>query len=163
MNAIVNVSKDWGIGRGNDLLVRIPEDLKRFRQMTLGGTVILGRSTLAGFPGGAPLPGRRNIVLSRDPAFSAGEAFVCRDAKEVLQAVSGSDPDTVFVIGGESVYREFLPICRRVFVTRVDTDASADRFFPDLDRLGWRRTEESASMESGGLSYRYLTYVNPDL
>lgn len=162
MNAIVNVSKTWGIGCGNDLLVRIPEDLKRFRQMTLGKTVILGRATLAGFPGGAPLPGRRNIVLSRDPNYRAGDALVCRDTEEVLQAVSGSDPDSVFVIGGESVYREFLPYCRRVYVTRTETDETADRFFPDLDRLGWLREEESPIMESCGLSYRYITYVNPN-
>ncbi|SMC71990.1 dihydrofolate reductase [Papillibacter cinnamivorans] len=163
MNAIVNVSCSWGIGRGNDLLVRIPEDLKHFRHITLGKTVILGRATLAGFPGGAPLPGRRNIVLSRDPDFRAGDAVVCRNKDEVLKAVSGLNPDEVFVIGGESVYREFLPFCRRIYVTRTETGETADRFFPDLDQMGWRREEESPLMESGGLFYRYITYVNPNL
>ena len=79
MSLVVNVTQDWGIGRENQLLVSLPGDLRRFRQLTIGKTVILGRRTLATFPGGRPLPGRENFILSRDPAFQVPGARVFSD------------------------------------------------------------------------------------
>lgn len=162
MNAIVSVSPDWGIGKDNHLLFRISADLKRFRQLTAGKTVIMGRATLATLPGGAPLKDRNNIILSSDPSFHPEGALVCRSPEEALAAAAGFPTEDVFVIGGESVYRTFLSHCERIYVTRIWSDAAADRFFPDLDRLGWPRLEESPLQEESGLRFQYVTYENPD-
>lgn len=155
MDAIVCADKDWGIGRDGDLLVRIPEDLKRFKALTLGHPVILGRKTLASFPGGRPLPGRRNLVLSRDPAFRPQGVEVYRDI-EALRAAAAED---AFVIGGAEVYRQLLPWCDTVYVTRLDRALPADTFFPDLDAQGgWVLAETEGPFLAGETGYRYDTY-----
>ena len=93
MSLVVNVTQDWGIGRENQLLVSLPGDLRRFRQLTIGKTVILGRRTLATFPGGRPLPGRENFILSRDPAFQVPGARVFSDLPALLQAARALPDD----------------------------------------------------------------------
>ena len=100
MNAIAAVSAAWGIGREGDLLFRISGDLKRFRALTSGGTVIMGRKTLDSLPGGRPLPKRRNVVLARDSAFVREGVEAARSLEEVLSLVEGEDPETVWVCGG---------------------------------------------------------------
>lgn len=151
MNAIVCADRNWGIGREGALLVRIPEDLRRFKALTTGHAVILGRKTLATFPGGRPLPGRRNLVLSRDPEFQPEGVEVFRGLDALLKAAAPED----FVIGGAEVYRQLLPYCGRVYVTRLDEAYPADAFFPDLDAChGWRLV----STEPGGPGFRYDTY-----
>lgn len=160
LNLVVAVSADWGIGRDNGLLFRIPADLARFRELTLGGTVIMGRGTFKSLPGQRPLPGRRNIVLSRQPGLAIPGADVAGSKEEALAAIAAGGP--VFVIGGESVYRLFLDDCARAYVTKVDASAPADRFFPDLDREeGWRRAGQSGEFTENGLSYSYVEYENP--
>lgn len=155
MTAIVCVDSNRGIGRDGDLLFHISADLKRFRALTTGKTVILGRKTLATFPGGKPLPKRRNIVLSRSDLAVDG-AEVVHSAEEAA-AMAGSD---AVVIGGESVYQAFLPLCDRVFVTKVSADGKADAFFPDLDASpDWKIAEESETFEENGLSFRYIDYI----
>ena len=113
MDLIVAVSRRWGIGNGKDLLFHLKEDLRFFRRMTLDKTVILGRRTLDSFPGGRPLPRRRHLVLSRDPAFAREGTEVFSSPEAVLEAVRDLPPDEVFVIGGGEIYRRFLPYCRR--------------------------------------------------
>ena len=105
MNAIVAVDENWAIGKDGDQLCYISTDLKRFKELTLGHPVILGRRTLATFPGGRPLKGRRNLVLSRDPAFLPEGAEVFRDVESLLSQA----PEDSFIIGGESVYKALLP------------------------------------------------------
>ena len=105
MNAIAAVSAAWGIGREGDLLFHISGDLKRFRALTSGGTVIMGRKTLDSLPGGRPLPKRRNVVLTRDSAFAREGVEAARSLEEVLSLVEGEDPETVWVCGGGEVYR----------------------------------------------------------
>ena len=155
MSLVVNVTQDWGIGRENQLLVSLPGDLRRFRQLTLGKTVILGRRTLATFPGGRPLPGRENFILSRDPAFQVPGARVFSDIPALLQA-AGALPD-----GSPSVYAALLDYCSMAYVTKTFLSPPADRFFPDLDALPqWSVVERSPLQEENGVTYQYINYEN---
>ncbi len=156
MNLIVAVDRNWAIGYQGGLLFRIPEDLKRFKALTLGHPVLMGRKTLESFPGRRPLPGRANWVLSRDPGFQPQGCVVYRD----LDSLRADAPDDSFVIGGESVYRALLPWCDVAYVTKIDAAApAADAFFPDLDADPvWRVAEEAPWMEFQGVRFRYVTY-----
>ncbi len=155
MQAIVCVSENWGVGLDCDLLFRISADMKRFRALTVGKTVILGSRTLKTFPGGKPLPDRRNIVLTHSEQPIEG-AELARTREEAL-ALAG--PDAV-VIGGASVYVLLLPWCDRVRVTKVFASPPADSFFPNLDKHpDWRREWESEIMEEKGLRFQFIDYV----
>ena len=161
MKCIVNVTEDWGIGLGNELIVSIRADLKRFREKTTGMTVVLGRKTLAGFPGGRPLKNRRNIVLTRDENAQIEGAEIVHNEQELFALVKDIPTDEIMVIGGESVYRMLLPYCDEVLLTRTFGDYEADRFFPNLDELaGWSVTEQEPVMEENGVQFQYLTYRN---
>lgn len=155
MNVIVAVDQNWAIGKDGDQLVYLSEDLKRFKSLTTGHPVILGRKTLATFPGERPLKGRRNLILSRSAGFAPEGAEVFSDVK----ALRAAAPEDSFVIGGASVYRQLLPWCDTAYVTKIDRTFPADCYFPDLDQdPAWERTEESAPLEQDGIVYRYLTY-----
>ncbi len=155
MNLIAAVDRNWAIGRGGELLVRIPADLKRFQALTTGHAVILGRKTLATFPGGRPLKNRRNLILSRSTAFAPEGAEVFSDVDSLLKAA----PADAFVIGGESVYKALLPHCDKAFITKIDGAWPADAYFPDLDAdPAWQVTEEGELLEHEGLAFRYVTY-----
>ena len=155
MNLIVAVDRNWAIGKGGDQLVYLPADLKRFKALTTGHPVILGRKTLATFPGGRPLKGRRNLILSRNPDFTPEGAEVFAD----LGALCAAAPEDSFVIGGESVYRALLDACDTAYVTRIDAAWPADSFFPDLDRRAdWYVAGAEAPLEHEGLVFRYVTY-----
>lgn len=155
MNVIVAVDENWAIGKDGDQLVYLKEDLKRFRALTGGHTVILGRKTLATFPGGRPLKNRRNLILSRNPHFQAEGAEVFSSVEELVKQ---ADKDA-FVIGGASVYEQLLPYCDTAYITKIHAAFPADTYFPDLDRSDqWQVAEESESLEQDGLSYHYVTY-----
>lgn len=155
MNVIVAVDENWAIGKDGDQLVYLKEDLKRFRTLTGGHTVILGRKTLATFPGGRPLKNRRNLILSRNPQFQAEGAEVFSSVEELVKQ---ADKDA-FVIGGASVYEQLLPYCDTAYITKIHAAFPADTYFPDLDRSDqWQVTEESESLEQDGISYHYVTY-----
>ena len=155
MDLIVVVDRNWGIGRDGEQLVYISADLKRFKAMTMGKAVILGRKTLATFPGGKPLKGRRNLILSRNRSFCCEGAEVFHDLDSLLEQA----PEDAFVIGGAQVYQALLPRCRRAYVTRLQAAFEADRYFPNLDgQSGWRVLEESGEQEENGIKFRYVTY-----
>ena len=155
MNVIVAVDQNWAIGKDGDQLVYIPADLKRFKALTTGHPVILGRKTMATFPGGRPLKGRENLVLSRDPTFVPEGARVFRDLEELLARA----PEDAFVVGGASVYNALLPRCDTAYVTKIGREYPADCWFPDLDRdPAWTLAEESDPLEHEGLVFRYATY-----
>ena len=161
MNMIVCVSRNWGIGKDNQLLFHIPDDLKQFRALTTGKVVVMGHNTLKSLPGGKPLPNRTNIVLSRDPHLVVEGATVCHSVQDVLIEVSVLPASDVFIIGGADVYKQFLPYCRRALITRVDAAPEADVFFPDLlEHPQWKIRQESDFMEYNGLSYQYVEYVS---
>ncbi len=155
MNLIVAVDQNWAIGKDGDQLVYLKEDLKRFRTLTSGHTVILGRKTLATFPGGRPLKNRRNLILSRNPQFQAEGAEVFASVEELVQQADGD----AFVIGGASVYEQLLPYCDTAYITKIHAAFPADTYFPDLDKSEeWEIVEESESLEQDGIAYHYVTY-----
>lgn len=161
MELIVNVTENWGIGLRDRLLVSISADLKRFRALTMGKTVILGRRTLATFPGGRPLKNRENIVLTHDEHFAAEGALVAHDLPELFALLHGKNTDDVCVIGGASVYEQLLPYCARARVTKTQLTPEADRFFPNLDALeNWQIEHETSPQEENGVCFSYIDYVN---
>lgn len=164
MIAIVNVTPDWGIGKDGRLLVAVRDDLKRFRALTEGKTVIYGRKTLSTFPDGKPLKNRRNLILSSRRGYAVEGAEVCRTLAEALEKLADTPSEDVFVIGGASVYRQLLPYCECAYVTKTFVDAPADSFFPDLDAMpDWEQTAASDVREENGVTYQYIDYVNLDV
>lgn len=163
MNAIVAVDANWAIGCQGDLLFSLPTDMRRFRSLTMGGTVILGRKTLDSFPGGKPLPKRRNIVITRNPDLTVEGAEIASGPEEALALAQGDE--NIWVIGGGSVYTALLSRCKRVYLTKVDQAAeNADTFFPNLDKLpNWKVEKRSEPVEENGLTYRFIDYVNTAL
>ena len=163
MKAIVNVTPEWGIGSENRLLVRIREDMRRFRSITSHHTIVIGRKTLETFPNRKPLPNRENIVLTRDPGFVSEGAVICRSVDELRLVLAQRDPDSVYVCGGEQIYRLLLPYCSAAYVTWTETDEKADRFFPNLNQLpNWFLKSASDPAEEEGIRYRFLEYENSE-
>ena len=159
MNLIVAVDRDWSIGKDGRLLVRIPADQQLFMRETTGKTVIMGRKTLESLPGGLPLAKRENIVLSKDESFRVKGASVARTVEEALELVKDKNPRDVFVIGGESIYRQFLPYCQTAHVTWIDYRYDADMRFPNLDEEpGWRLAQESEEQTYFDLCYYFRRY-----
>lgn len=155
MNLIVAVDENWAIGKGGDQLAYISADLKRFKELTTGHPVILGRKTLATFPGGRPLKGRRNLILSATPGYTVEGAEIFSDVDSLLAAAT----EDSFVIGGESVYRALLEHCDTAYVTKIHAAFPADRWFPDLDaHPDWTIAEESEVLEEKGICFHYVTY-----
>lgn len=155
MTVIVAVDQNWAIGKNGDQLAYISEDLKRFKRLTLGHPIILGRKTLATFPGGRPLKGRRNLILSRNQEFAPEGAEVYPNL-ETLLAQSVED---AFVVGGASVYCALLEQCDTAYVTKIHRDYPADCWFPNLDEdAAWVLEEESDTMKQDDVEFHYATY-----
>ena len=146
MNLIVAVDKNWAIGYQNKLLVSIPEDMKFFRNETTGKVVVMGRKTLETFPNGLPLKNRTNIVLTRNPDYKVKGAEVCGSVEEALELISAYPPEDVYIIGGDTIYKQFLPYCDTAHVTRIDHAYMADAWFPNLEQdPEWELTGRSGS------------------
>ncbi|MDO4284954.1 MAG: dihydrofolate reductase [Eubacteriales bacterium] len=159
MNAIVAVDRNWAIGSKGQLLVSIPADHKMFRQETTGKVILYGRKTLETFPLAQPLAQRENIILSSNPAYQVKGAKVVHSVEEALEAVKGYDTQDVYVIGGESVYRQFLPYCDVAHVTEIDRAYEADAYFPDLSvDSAWERTAESEEQTYFDTPYTFVKY-----
>lgn len=159
MNIIVAVDSKWGIGNRNELLIRIPNDQKHFREETIGKVVVLGRKTLQTFPQGLPLQNRTNIILSRNPAFHIKGAVVVHSLEELLEELKGYDGQDVYVVGGESIYRQLLPYCDVAHVTKIDREYEADSYFPNLDADGeWELTADSDEQTYFDIAYQFLKY-----
>ena len=159
MKLIVNVDKNWAIGKGGKLLFHLSRDMRFFKEHTTGAIVVMGRKTLDSLPGGRPLANRKNIVLSRDPKFSRDGVTVCNNGGELAELLRGVKED-IYVIGGESLYCDLLPFCDTAYVTRVDAAAeNADAYMVDLDKSeGWSIADESETFEENGVSFRFVTY-----
>lgn len=161
MKCIVNVTQNWGIGQDNRLLVSVSDDLRRFRALTLGKTVICGRKTLATFPGGKPLKGRKTILLSSDCDFHAEGAKVVHSTQELFDLLRTLPAQELCVIGGESIYRLLLDYCDTAVVTKTYVDLPSDRFFPNLDEAeNWVLCDQGELQEENGIRYRFCTYQN---
>ncbi len=164
MNIIVNVDKNWAIGRNGALLFPIAADLQNFKRLTLHKVVVMGRKTLESLPGGKPLKERLNVVLSASMPETEG-LYICRSIDEMQQLFltepfAGLTTDDVFVIGGETVYRQLLPLCSKAYITKVEASAAEpDAFFPDIDSMDeWRITGTSERFFQAETAYRFFTY-----
>ena len=161
MKLIAACDKNWAIGKGNKLLVSIPEDMKYFRDTTMGGCIVMGRKTLESFPGGKPLSGRTNIVLSRNNNYSVKGAEVIHSEDELFAKLSEYDDENTYVIGGESIYRMLYKKCDTAYITRIDYSYEADSYFPNLDEdEDWELIGESDENTYFNLAYTFCTYKN---
>ena len=159
MQMIAAVDRNWAIGNRGQMLVTIPADQQFFRQETMGKVVVMGRKTLESLPGGQPLAKRTNIILSRDPDFTVKGAIVCRSVEEALKACEGYADEDIFIAGGETIYRQFLPCCDIAHVTALDYAYQADTFFPNLDEMDeWEMTEEGEEQTCFDLEFRFTKY-----
>lgn len=158
MKMIAAAGKKGEIGNRGGLLASLPGDMKYFRQQTMGKTVIMGRATLESFPGGKPLPKRRNIVLSTK--LEPGQGYeVCRDLDELLELIKAEPADDLMVIGGGSIYKMLRPYCEEALITEIDSEFEADTY---IDTFGadpeWEKVQESEPAEENGYTYRFVIY-----
>lgn len=162
MFSLVAVDKNWGIGKNNRLPWKIPGEQLFFKEKTMGGIIVMGRKTLESLPGGKPLPGRRNIVLSRNENFTAEEAETVFSPEQLLKLIHNEDPKKVFLIGGAQIYRLLTPYCIGAFVTKVAGDYDVDTYHPNLDRdSDWRIADISPTVvSSNGTAYTRYVYEN---
>lgn len=159
MNLIVAVDKNWGIGKNNDLLVRIPADQKFFRKTTIGKVVVMGRKTLESFPGQVPLKGRTNIVLTHDENYDGHGAIVVNSMDELKEELKKYDDEDIFVIGGEKIYKQMLDMCKIAHVTKIDYAYDADAYFPNLDELDeWELVADSEEQTYFNVIYHFNMY-----
>ena len=155
ISAIVAVDNNWGIGFNGDLLEHIPEDLKMFKQLTTGHTVIMGRKTWNSLPK-APLPNRTNIVISSAAPLIMSDTVLRLQMQDVLRYLKYTKDD-VFIIGGGQIYKELLPFCDRIYVTKIFKDHdNVDTYFPNLDALAdWAPAACGPIQEYKDLTYQF--------
>ena len=145
------------IGIDNRLPWHLPEDMKFFRETTRGKPVIMGRKTWESLPDAfRPLPGRINIVISRNPGFQAAGGTVVDSLENALTAAGNAE--IAFVIGGAELYRQALPLADRLYLTEIDRDFAGDAFFPDFDRKHWQEVARDARITESGLPFAFVTY-----
>ena len=157
MELIVAVYDDWGIGADGTQPIALSADRKFFRETTRGCMVIVGRRTVADFPGGKPLPGRVNVVLSRNATEIPGFTL-CHSPEAAAELAQTAQ--RAMVIGGGSIYRQMLPLCHTAYVTKVHCTPTSDTFFPNLDQdPNWVLEEVLQSGEEEGIGYEMCRYV----
>ena len=160
MNIIVAVDKNWAIGYKGELLARISADLKNFKAVTSGNIVILGRKTLETFPKQKPLPNRVNIILSRKEGYKVEGAKVVKSVEDAIKEAEKHADKEVFIIGGSSVYEQFLPYCKKAYVTKIDKAfENADSYFENLDEAkDWKLVEEGETLNEESLNFNFNIY-----
>ena len=159
MKLITAVDRNWAIGNRGQLLVRIPADHRMFRQETLGKVIVYGRKTLETFPMAQPLDRRVNIVLSANPDYSVKNATVAHSIDELMELLRAYSSEDVYIIGGESIYRQMLPFCDTAHITKVDYAYEADAWFPNLDEdPEWEVTADSDEQTYFDLAYTFVKY-----
>ncbi|PTX04376.1 dihydrofolate reductase [Achromobacter mucicolens] len=154
LTLIVAYSTNRAIGRDNALPWKLPGDLAHFKRSTLGHPIIMGRKTWDSL--GRPLPGRSNIVISRNPDFSAVGAILAPTLEAAVAACG--DVEEAFVIGGAQIYAQALPLARRVLATEVHADVEGDAFFPLLPSFQWKETAREPQAAENGYDYDFVTY-----
>lgn len=159
VSIIAIVARNGAIGRSGDQPFHIREDFQRFKALTMGRPIVMGRRTFEALPKGA-LPGRRNIVVTRNASWTA-EGVETAPTLEDAIALGASASDEVMIIGGGEIYRQALPLATQLYLTEVDADVvDADTFFPSFDRDAWQIIEESPRQTDprSGATYRFVTY-----
>lgn len=159
MNLIAAVDKNWAIGNKNQLLVRIPADQKFFRETTTGKVVVMGRKTLESFPNGLPLKNRTNIVLTRDKNYEVKDAIVLHSLEDLREELKKYPSEDIYIIGGETIYRQLLDDCDVAHITKIEFEYDADAYFPNLDELPeWKITADSEEQTYFDLEYYFYKY-----
>ena len=154
ISIIVAIAQNFAIGKNNNLLFHLPNDLKRFKQITTGYPVIMGRNTLLSLPKGA-LPNRRNIVITDNPEEKFERCEMVFSVEEAIESVKNEKE--AFIIGGGIIYRQFYPVAGKLYLTVVHRDFDADVYFPEIDYSEWNEIyREDHSDESNGFDYSYL-------
>jgi dihydrofolate reductase len=157
MNLIVAIDEKNGIGKNGDLLCHLSADLKHFKEVTTGKTVIMGYNTLISLPKSAPLKNRLNIVLYEQDIEIEG-AVVVHNLDELFAYLKDNKIDDAFVIGGAMVYTTLMPYCDRLYITHIHKSFDADRFFPEIKASEWNPVEISDVIEENGIQFHYTTY-----
>jgi len=161
MKAILSVDQNWAIGYKGKLLQRIPEDMKYFKQTTVGKVVVMGRETFFSLPGGEPLKDRINIVLCEDKGFSDKDIIVCSSLDELFIEIGKYPADDVFVIGGEMVYAELLPYCSEAYITKIENTYPADKYFRNLDEdERWEKESSGEPKSHNNIVFSFTKYIN---
>ena len=159
MNLIAAVDQNWAIGNKNKLLVRIPDDQKFISETTTGKVVVMGRKTLESFPNGLPLKNRTNIVLTHDKNYQVKDAIVLHSLEELHAELQKYPSEDIYVIGGETIYRQLLDECDVAHITKIDYAYDADAYFPNLDeRPEWKITADSEEQTYFDLEYYFYKY-----
>lgn len=162
MISIVAADKNWGIGKDGTIPWKIPGEQKFFKETTYGGVIVMGRKTLESLPGGRPLEGRRNIVMTRNNSTDIHGVETVSSFESLLELIHDEDPDRVFLIGGSQIYRLLIPYCKKAIVSKVDGEYEVDTYHPDLDSdSDWRIADKSEEItSSNGIKYTIFTYEN---
>ena len=159
MKMIASADNNWAIGYKGSLLAHVSADMKFFKSKTVGNVVILGRKTLMTFPNGKPLKDRKNIIITTDESFKVEGAEIVHSTDELLETVEKYDDDSLYVIGGGSIYDQLLPYCDTAHVTKIDFGYEADSYFPNLDGMPeWKITAESDEQTYFDLEYSFVKY-----
>ena len=159
MNLIAAVDQNWAIGNKGQLLVRIPGDQRMFRQETLDKVIVYGRKTLETFPMGQPLDRRINIVLSSNRSYKVRNATVVHSIEELMGELRAYPSEDVYIIGGESIYRQMLRYCDTAHITKIDYAYEADSYFPNLDEdPDWEVTADSDEQTYFDIAYTFVRY-----
>jgi dihydrofolate reductase len=154
ISIIAAMARNRVIGVNNGLPWRLPEDLRHFKALTMGHHIVMGRRTYESI--GRPLPGRHTVILTRDPDFRA-EGCLTATSLETAFAACGDDPEVFFVGGGE-IYRQVLPLARRLYLTEIQADFDGDAHFPDYDPGEWQEVERTRHTSESGLVYEFAVY-----
>lgn len=161
MKCIAAVDSNWGIGLKGKLLVSIPSDQKMFRNETIGKVIVLGRKTIETFPNGMALPQRTNIVLSSDNNLKIKDAVVVHNDDQLFYELSKYNSDDIYIIGGESVYKQYVKYCDTAIITKIDNAFEADAYFPNLDNDdNWTMVAQSEEQTYFSLEYTFREYRN---
>ena len=156
LTLIAAIARNGVIGIGNRLPWQLPADLKHFRELTTGHAVIMGRKTWESLPPKfRPLPGRRNIVVTRNSEYDAEGAAVSTSLPDAVAAAEG---DEAFVIGGAELYKTALPLADRLQLTEIDSIYEGDTWFPAIDPGQWQETARETHSDGAGLGYAFVTY-----
>lgn len=158
LSIIVAVAENNSIGKDNNLLWRLPGDLKRFKEITDGNTIVMGRKTFLSLP--KVLPNRHHIVITRDKNFSIDDknVTVINSLETILEKYS-KNPEEVFIIGGGEIYASFFPYVEKIYLTKVYKNFNGDTFFPEIDYSKWEKVYESPIQEENNLKYQYTNLI----
>ena len=160
MKMIVAVDKNWAIGKNGDLLIRIKQDLKRFKEMTTNNVIILGRKTLETFPNKKPLSNRINIILTKNKNYNNIDAIICNDIESAIIESKKFTDKEIFIVGGASIYNAMIDKCDTIFVTKINYEfQNADTFIENLDnKKNWKISKIEKTIYQDNIAFNYITY-----